>query len=86
MTQIDVQTEQVRAHLMRRGEITDLQALKRYAIRRLADCIYRLRGRSKIRKYRKTAIRIYTDIVDGKNRFGKKVRYAIYRYQEESVQ
>ncbi len=80
------QCEMVADHLRHEGYITDLEALKRYAIRRLADIIYKLRGRGKIKKYRKRAMRIYTDIVTSKNRFKKTVRYAIYRYQEETVQ
>jgi hypothetical protein len=63
----------VRERLESKGVITDLDAFNGYAIRRLSAIIYKLRGK----KYNHMPIK--TQMVKGKNRFGKATRYAIYR-------
>ena len=63
------QKEEVLTHLKEHGSITDLEAYKKYAIRRLAAlvCILRREGH-----------RITTKDTEKKNRFGKKTRFATY--------
>ena len=63
------QKEEVLEHLKEHGSITDLEAYGKYAIRRLAAhiCILRREGYN-----------ISTIDTEGKNRFGKKTRFATY--------
>lgn len=66
------QTTKVRNHLIRFGIITDAQARDLYGISRLSGVIYKLRY--KIEPYMK----IRTEMVYGRNRFGQPVQYGKY--------
>jgi len=63
------QCEMVLAHLKEFGEITDLDAYREYAIRRLSAVIYNLR---------RDGYEIETKDTIAKNRYGKSVKFATY--------
>lgn len=66
------QTVMIRNHLLRYGSITPNEAKDLYSISRLADVVYKLR-------YKKQPyMEIQRELVSGKNKFGKSVRYAKY--------
>lgn len=67
------QKQTILEHLKQHGSITDLEAYKKYAIRRLGARIYDLRDEG----YKITS----KDTVK-KNRFGKKTRFATYVLEE----
>lgn len=66
------QTVKIRNHLYRYGSITDAQARDLYGITRLADVVYKLR----YKKY--PLMDIKTDMVYGRNRYGRPTQYARY--------
>lgn len=57
-------------HLREYGGITSNIAFKKYGITRLSDIVFKLRGKGYV---------IDTITQSSKNRFGKKVHYALYR-------
>ena len=61
-------TEKILDHLKMFGSITPLEAMKEYGCMRLAAVIFTL----------KDEYSIATEMLDSKNRFGDKVRYAKY--------
>ncbi len=63
------QKEEVLKHLNEKGSITDLEAYRYYAIRRLAAQICVLR---------RAGYRIRTEDTEEKNRFGRTVHFATY--------
>lgn len=69
------QAEMVLFHLQEVGQITDLDAFKDYAIRRLAAVIYNLRA---------DGWEIETHHETGKNRFGRATKWARYTLKQES--
>lgn len=69
------QTELVIRHLQDYGSISALIALQEYDIMRLA---------SRIRDLRKRGYDIVTEKKTRKNRYGETVRYAVYRFEEET--
>ena len=72
------QTTKVRNHLIRFGSITDAQARDFYGISRLSGVIYKLRYKIE------PLMHIETDMVYGRNRFGRPVQYGKYVYVEET--
>lgn len=68
----------VKNHLLRFGYITDKIARDYYGISRLADVVYKLRYKIEPR------MDIFTEYVTGKNRFGKTVVFAKYKYEEDT--
>ena len=64
------QKEQVLNHIQKHGSITDMDAYNMYGICRLSARIHELRndGHS-----------IETEFVKGKNRYGKKISFGLYK-------
>ena len=69
------QKEKVLDHLQRHGKITDLEAYRDYAIRRLGARIWDLRD---------AGIKIRTENTKAKNRFGQITTFATYILEEEA--
>lgn len=69
-----IQTEAVKAHLIRYGSITAKEARERYAIERLGARIYDLR---------KQGYSIKSVTETGKNRFGDPCKWARYFMRSE---
>lgn len=68
------QTNQVLRHLRTRGALTQREAMNLYGIMRLGARVYDLRGRG---------YNIVRDMERSVNRYGRPVRYAVYRLKEE---
>ena len=68
------QTNQVLLHLRTRGALTQREAMNLYGIMRLGARVYDLRGRG---------YNIVKDMERSVNRYGRPVRYAVYRLKEE---
>lgn len=68
------QTNQVLRHLRTRGALTQREAMNLYGIMRLGARVYDLRGRG---------YNIVKDMERSVNRYGRPVRYAVYRLKEE---
>ena len=68
------QKEQILEHLKEHGTITDLEAYKKYAIRRLGARIWDLRSEG---------YRITSKSTKKKNRFGQMTTFATYCLEEE---
>lgn len=68
------QKQTILEHLKQHGSITDLEAYRKYAIRRLGARIYDLRDEG---------YKITTEDTVKKNRFGKKTRFATYILESE---
>lgn len=64
------QNEMILEHLRNRGSITSMEAIQRYGITRLSARIYDLRAGGHI---------ITNETKITTNRYGKKVKYDIYR-------
>ena len=67
------QNEMIKKHLQTYGSITPGAALEEYGCFRLSARIADLKAQG---------MKIVTEIESKKNRFGKKVRYARYRYEQ----
>ena len=63
------QTTAVLNHLEKKGSITSLEAIKLYGATRLADIIFRLRGKG---------YDIKTHMCEGQTRYGDTCQYAKY--------
>jgi hypothetical protein len=74
-TERTTQKQKVLNHLKMFGSITPLEAMKEYGCMRLAAVVFNLKEEYSIR----------TDMVESKNRFGDKVRYAKYIFIGEKV-
>ena len=70
------QTNQVLRHLRTRGALTQREAMNLYGIMRLGARVYDLRGRG---------YNIVKDMKRSVNRYGRPVRYAVYRLKEEGT-
>ena len=70
-------TTKVRNHLIRFGYITDAQARDFYGISRLSAVIYKLRYKIE------PVMRIETEMIYGRNRFGQPVQYGKYNLVED---
>ena len=70
------QTNQVLRHLRTRGALTQREAMNLYGIMRLGARVYDLR----VRGYN-----IVKDMERSVNRYGRPVRYAVYRLKEEGT-
>lgn len=70
------QTNQVLRHLRTRGALTQREAMNLYGIMRLGARVYDLRGRG---------YNIVRDMERSVNRYGRPVRYAVYRLKEEGT-
>lgn len=70
------QTNQVLRHLRTRGALTQREAMNLYGIMRLGARVYDLRGRG---------YNIIKDMERSVNRYGRPVRYAVYRLKEEGT-
>lgn len=70
------QTNQVLHHLRTRGALTQREAMNLYGIMRLGARVYDLRGRG---------YNIVKDMERSVNRYGRPVRYAVYRLKEEGT-
>ena len=68
------QREMVLQYLQEFGEITPLDALREFGIMRLSVIIYNLKW--------KYFYSILTEYRTSKNRFGKKVTYAVYKLEK----
>lgn len=68
------QTNQVLRNLRTRGALTQREAMNLYGIMRLGARVYDLRGRG---------YNIVRDMERSVNRYGRPVRYAVYRLKEE---
>ena len=68
------QTNQVLRHLRTRGALTQREAMEKYGIMRLGARVYDLRERG---------YNIVKETEYGKNRYGRRVRYAAYWLKEE---
>lgn len=68
---MDNQVSQTLAHLKAYGTITSMVAFQRYGITRLADKVLKLRQRG---------YHIETIMTEGVNRFGRRVKFATYKY------
>lgn len=68
------QTNQGLRHLRTRGALTQREAMNLYGIMRLGARVYDLRGRG---------YNIVKDMERSVNRYGRPVRYAVYRLKEE---
>jgi hypothetical protein len=64
------QTERILRHLEDYGSITQMDAMQDYGIMRLA---------SRVNDLRREGHPIVTEVVEGRNRYGEKTRYARYR-------
>lgn len=70
------QTNQVLRHLRTRGALTQREAMNLYGIMRLGARVYDLRCRG---------YNIVRDMERSVNRYGRPVRYAVYRLKEEGT-
>ena len=70
------QTNQVLRHLRTRGALTQREAMNLYGIMRLGARVSDLRGRG---------YNIVRDRERSVNRYGRPVRYAVYRLKEEGT-
>lgn len=70
------QTNQVLRHLRTLGALTQREAMNLYGIMRLGARVYDLRGRG---------YNIVKDMERSVNRYGRPVRYAVYRLKEEGT-
>ena len=64
------QNERILRHLQDVGQITSMEAMQDYGIMRLA---------SRVNDLRKDGHPIITEVVEGRNRYGEKTRWAQYR-------
>ena len=64
------QAERILRHLTDFGSITQGEALQEYGIMRLA---------SRVNDLRRDGVPIITEVVEGRNRYGEKTRFARYR-------
>ena len=64
------QSERILRHLQDYQTITSMEAMKDYGIMRLA---------SRVNDLRKDGHPIITEVVEGRNRYGEKTRWARYR-------
>lgn len=69
------QKEKIIYHLKMFGSITPLEAMREYGCMRLAAVIFNLKDEYSIR----------TDMLDSRNRFGDKVRFAKYVFIGEKT-
>lgn len=68
------QCDRIIRHLEDFGSITSLEAIQEYGILRLA---------SRISDLRRSGYRITSKTVSGKNRYGEKTHYSIYKLEGE---
>ena len=68
------QKEKILEHLQKHGQITDLEAYRDYAIRRLGARIWDLRA---------DGYKIRTENTKAKNRFGQQTMFATYILESE---
>ena len=71
------QKSEVLNHLKEKGSITSLEAIRNYGATRLSSIIYDLRY--------KDGYDIVTNMVEGKNRYGRMSRFAKYTLRGESL-
>ena len=71
MTYLDI----VRNHLEKHNTITSKTAFEKYGITRLSAVIYNLRD---------AGLKIVTEYETGKNRYGGKTTYAVYRLVKDN--
>lgn len=64
------QKERILRHLTDFGSITQMDAMQDYGIMRLA---------SRVNDLRRDGAQIVTEVVEGRNRYGEKTRWARYR-------
>jgi hypothetical protein len=64
------QSQRILRHLEDYGSITQMDAMQDYGIMRLA---------SRVNDLRREGHPIITEVVEGRNRYGEKTRYARYR-------
>ena len=64
------QRDRILRHLQDYGSITQMDAIKDYGIMRLA---------SRVNDLRRDGVPIVTEVVEGRNRYGEKTRWARYR-------
>ena len=76
MRMYTTQTNQVLRHLRTLGALTQREAMNLYGIMRLGARVYDLRGRG---------YNIVRDMEGSVNRYGRPVRYAVYRLKEEGT-
>ena len=67
------QCERILRHMKDHGSITSMEAMNEYGIMRLA---------SRINDLRSQGIKIVSETVAAKNRYGEVTRYAVYRLEE----
>lgn len=67
------QCERILRHLNDYGSITSMIAMQEYGIMRLA---------SRINDLRAQGIKIVSETVSGKNRYGEAMHYAVYRLEK----
>ena len=68
------QCDRILRHLRDYGSITSLEAITEYGILRLA---------SRITDLKRSGHNIVSETATGKNRYGEKIRYSVYRLIEE---
>lgn len=64
-------TNDVVMHLLKKGTITQMEAAKKYNLYRLSSVIYELRGRG---------MKIATEMIPFKSKYGTNSSYAKYHY------
>ena len=64
------QSQRILEHLRQHGSITQADAIENYGIMRLA---------SRVNDLRREGHPIVTEVVEGRNRYGEKTRWARYR-------
>lgn len=69
------QCEMVLNHIQKHGSITDMEAYQLYGICRLSGRIFDLRQKG---------YDITTEFIKGKNRYGKKIAYGLYKFAHHS--
>lgn len=70
----DTHAKLILEHMIKYGSITPMDALAEYGCMRLA---------ARIADLREDGIEVETDMVKGKNRFGKTVKYARYYLKKQ---
>lgn len=68
------QCDRIIRHLRDYGSITSIEAISEYGILRLA---------SRINDLKRKGHNIVSETATGKNRYGEKIRYSVYRLIEE---
>ena len=76
MKKVITNKERILKHLQRYGSITDVKA---------RDAIGTTRCSEYIRQLREEGYEIVTEWRSGRNRYGRKVRYGVYRYVKNAT-